>query len=402
MDTIMTRRSLDPLSAAPRRVGVLIVLALCVVLYLRNSHDFDSGNSHVPGDFKVYLRASHRAKSNTDPYIASEGSPYKYSLGALAPFLVLPESDTSAWAVFKGMCLAMWFGALTLGAVLGTWIELAALILGVVFSWKGLIETLDYGQIEFFLLIAAVLASRLRARSFFVNGSFLTGMILGFLPVFKLPWAAIAFPFLVLSIRTSRSSLILFLMGMSFGAAFLGVILPVLLFGVRNTVEWSHSWIRLLATQPNDLYTSDINQGFLGSFLRWYQFQPALGIALAIMSVSLFLWAIIRLSARLIPSPMSPLAFISPWLIAAQLINPLSWRWASLLLVGSPLAVLEWNRNEWDKFKPAQVLLVIGVSVLFLIQQNPVAHLLGFGHWTDLHHYGSITIFWMLLLLLCV
>jgi hypothetical protein len=81
-----------------------------------------------------------------------------------------------------------------------------------------------------------------------------------------------------------------------------------------------------------------------------------------------------------------------------QLINPLSWRWGSMLLIGAPFSaeshLRSKNRSTW--FVACVCLL------LFLVQLNPIVEKLGFGHWTDLHHFGSITIYWLFILILCV
>jgi hypothetical protein len=99
------------------------------------------------------------------------------------------------------------------------------------------------------------------------------------------------------------------------------------------------------------------------------------------------------------PSAQDSFVWISPWLIMGQLINPLSWRWGSVYLIGACFAAFRPGR----RFLWFRGLLWLAMIGLFLVQQNPfVRGVLHMGHWTDLHEMGVITLYWLVILLLSI
>ena len=89
------------------------------------------------------------------------------------------------------------------------------------------------------------------------------------------------------------------------------------------------------------------------------------------------------------------LAWISPWLLYMQWINPLAWRWGSVLAVGMPFA---WERARWKHARRDRLTWMSWIGFVWLLQQTPFLKLLGVAHWTDLHPYGLVSFYWFLLL----
>jgi hypothetical protein len=82
-----------------------------------------------------------------------------------------------------------------------------------------------------------------------------------------------------------------------------------------------------------------------------------------------------------------------------QLVNPLSWRWGSVYLIGVCFAAFRPGR----RFLWFRGFIWLGVILLFLLQQNPfVRGIMGVGHWTELHEAGVVTLYWVFLLLLSI
>lgn len=242
----------------PKLTSTLIVLAFTILLFFRNSQDF-SPEAKVPGDFKVYQRAVARIETGINPYVQTELSPYKYSPAALIPLKLLPHNDAYAWATFKFLCLASMGFSVLAGANLSRWKDIAYLLVGLALSWKGLLETLDYGQLEFLVFFSPTLAARI-----FEKQTALVGFLIGCLPWFKLPWGFLAIPFSILSFRFSKSKLNQFSIGFLLGFIGFGVIAPITVFGIDKTVALTGSWINLLVHQRHEsgfMSCMRINQG---------------------------------------------------------------------------------------------------------------------------------------------
>jgi hypothetical protein len=172
-----------------------------------------------------------------------------------------------------------------------------------------------------------------------------------------------------------------------------------LAFGPDQALRLSQAWFAVLREQPHSLFTHDVNQSLWASVTRWVSMSSSmtsLGIAALLSGLLLGLLVMRRPYA---PPAQESFMWISPWLIMGQLINPLSWRWGSVYLVGACFAAFRPGR----RFLWFRGLIWIGVIALFLLQQNPfVKGVLGMTHWTDLHEMGVVTLYWVGLLLLSI
>lgn len=380
--------------------------AVGVILYLRYPAKFDVITGQIPQDFGVYVKAWQRYQQGEPIYVPNEYLAFKYAPGMLALIGILPKAPTDAWFAFSTLCVAALTLSFMIGARYRTWRDVVALVFGVVLAWKGILECFDYGQVEVFILPVLIVATSLYTRYTLVAGA-----LVGMLPWLKAPLLFMIIPFAVASSRRERDEvkpplrrLKLFTSGFLFSSVFWGAGLPSLAFGPDRALRMSQEWFNLLRTQPPSLFANDMNQSLWASVSRWVDVHAtdptsamtALGIAALLCGLLMGLLVLRRPYA---PTAQDSFVWITPWLIMGQLVNPLSWRWGSVYLVGSCFAAFRPGR----RFLWFRSILWLGVIALFLLQQNPfVKGVLGLTHWTDLHEAGVITLYWVSLLLLSI
>lgn len=375
-----------------------LVLSVSILLFFRHSSEFLNPQGRVPQDFQVYLTAGERMSRGESPYVPSEVLPYKYAPGVLVVLKGLPKNPEAAWVVFKFLCCMAWAGAVFLGFRVKSRRDLGLLLLGILLSWKGLLEALDYGQIEFLLFFVSVLAAKKLERSPFVSG-----LLLGVLPAFKLPWAFMGLPFLIHSFRKGKSEGLRFSAGGVAGFIFLMGLTPWIAFSFEQTRTLFEAWLQLLGSQPKSLYLDDHNQSIWSTSARWMEIDPNLGwffgFALGVICLLFLMRAAFDVWKRGTQTfeGDSSLVGLTPWFILLHLFNPLGWRWASLFLMGGAAAAFQ---NRFKYSKRAWTTGVGAVGILLLLQQNPVVQAFGLKHWTVLHHYGLITLYWLSVLVL--
>jgi hypothetical protein len=391
----------------PWLAALTFSLAIGIVLYLRYPGKFDSYTSNIPQDFGVYVKAWQRYIQGESPYVANEYLSFKYAPGMLALIGILPKAPTDAWFAFSTLCVAALTMSFMIGARYRTWRDVVALIIGVALSWKGILECFDYGQVEVFIFPVMILAT-----SIYTRYTLLAGALIGMLPWIKAPLLFMIIPFAFASSRREREDgkpplrrLKLFVSGFLFSSVFWGAALPSLAFGPDKAMKMSQDWFNLLKTQPVSLFANDVNQSLWASVSRWVDvhgatnptsMMSALGIAGVLAGL---LMGLLILRRPYAPTAQDSFVWISPWLIMGQLVNPLSWRWGSVYLIGACFAAFRPGR----RFLWFRGLLWLGVIGLFLLQQNPfVKAVLGMNHWTELHEAGVITLYWVALLLLSI
>lgn len=381
---------------SPRIVALLSILAVVATLAFRYFRECEP----MPKDFSLILKARDLAFQGFNPYEYREGvHGYKYSPAVLVLLKALPQDPCRAWTVFASLSLLLWGAALFLGATYRTYKEVFLLFLGLILSWKGILETLDYGQIEI-LIFGSVCLGALAVR----KNIMLAGMLLGLLPWIKAPWIFLGLPFLMTSIVQGKKRLGQFTSGLLFSFFLFGAAIPSLVFGSDLAYLLSKEWVRTLSQQPAELFVDDHNQGILASFYRISQFFP--GSEVWVSGLTMILGGVLlgRLLLFKSVSGLSerPLAWLGPWLVLTQLLNPLSWRWASVFMVAIPFAADSWIHPKTRFLKWIEYGLWGLIAVLFLLQQNPVVQFLGYDHWTSLHSSGLITAYWIVGILLCL
>jgi hypothetical protein len=377
----------------PFLAACLIIFLAALVLWLRYPAAENAFQNVIPGDFAVYLRAWERVTSGVTPYVPTDGSPYKYSPGVLSIFWLFPKElqPGVAWFAFGTVSVLSLAMSLLVGVRYYRWRDVVALLIGLALSWKGILETLDYGQTELLILGMAVLATASLRKS-----AALAGVLAGTLPWIKLPWLGLLLPMLLTLKSASKGRFSNFLSGYLSACVFWGAAAPALLFGPDRALKLSQEWISLLKTQPSSLYLSDMNQSLWMSAWRWWPSSLSILMA-ALLTLAILARLSLITSSKTRATHMTPLATISPWCVLMQMLNPLSWRWGSVFVVGIPFAVL--GREQTGPRRRIQYGLGAIVLLLWLLQQNPFVHLIGKGHWTEFHGHGVITLYWLSLLL---
>ncbi|MEK7691907.1 MAG: glycosyltransferase family 87 protein [Bdellovibrionota bacterium] len=379
--------------ASPHWGAWFLISLVTIALFIRYpaNQEVQLGGQ-TPTDFGVYMRAWQRVNLGENPYVLTDGSPYKYAPGALALFKVMPDKLGNAWFVFGTLSIFALGLALTVGVRYVAWRNVLWVIFGLIFAWKGILETLDYGQLELLIVGVATVGAALLPHT-----PFTAGLLIGTLPWFKLPWLALALPFLLVVIRRDQKGLSRFVSGYMVACFLWAAAIPSWLFGSERALYLSQQWFSVLRAQPKELYYSDINQSLWVSVTRWMGSgslaELCLALGLGAMGLGILIgWLMARPSRT--PTWQGALPWMSPWLILIQLLNPLSWRWGSVFLVGVPLAVFGGIRRT----PVASAVLFFLICIFWLIQQNPFVRALGFHHWTELHQYGVITAYWLLFL----
>ena len=192
--------------------------------------------------------------------------PYKYSPSALLLFFGLPDSYPEAWIVAKFVLVSFWGIAISLGATFTTRRNFLLLLLGIVASWKGILETLDFGQMESVCFFLAVISTRL-----FIHYPLLSGLLIGLLPAIKLPWALLSIPFIADGILSREyKSALRFVTGFLSAIFSWGVVIPVLAFGLNQSLDLYQDWFLVLQAQPIELFKSDYNQSLWITLERFF------------------------------------------------------------------------------------------------------------------------------------
>ena len=356
-----------------------MIATVALVLFIRHLPGWDWADpSGIPADFRVYLHAIERYRSGLSPYDVADLMTYKYAPGLFPLFwlgLGWAPNAAIAWLTFKALSLSCWAAGAWRSIPSTSWRDLGLLFVGLLFTWKSLLEALDFGQLE-------VLAFLLLSLSFSTGRLAATAAAL--FPFLKLPWGVFSLGW---SIRTRAkywrtASLVVFLFGV--GA-------PLLMFGGRGGLQSYSDWWHVLNAQPASILVKEVaNQSLSALFGRLFG-SPWVGLLNA--ALVLVVTARISWKRRGEEGSLTPL---TRWAVAALLANPLSWRWGGLLLLATPWVVADrWQRLETRGLTAALI-------AHWLFQQTPVVRAFGWNHWTDLHPYGFITLGWLLVWGLCL
>lgn len=389
-----------------RGTTFIVFLGLLLLLFFRHPENFKS-HSKVPGDFGVYHLAGMRSIRLENPYQVQESSPYKYSPSALIPLQLLPEDQNVAWIAFKIISVLLFTAALFLGVYQYTWKNLLLILAGVVLAWKGIIETLDYGQLEFFIFFTSILCARI-----FQKRPLRAGVIMGAMPWLKLPWLLLSAPYFLSLLGKDRKKAVHYFLSYGFSFLGFGLLLPFLFFGKARFLEWTQSWLVLLKVQPESLFLGGLNQSFWSTAQRLFQMNTGIGkiaavlmgLVLIIFSVKLIFKTVIKLNvdSKTKHENLNPIAWITPWLIFMQLLNPLSWRWSSMMLVGVFFSLPSKLETTQKREKIFYFVSFIFFIVLFVFQIMPWKSF-GMGEWAEYWNtLGLVTLYWVFAFICCV
>jgi hypothetical protein len=285
------------------------------------------GRGTPPQDFRVFHRAQLEAAQGGEIYRPTDPLPFKNAPGALEIFRLLPDEPVTAWLLFKALSLAVALSALFPLFRFERRRELALLGLGLLLSWRGLIETLDYGQLELLGMGVVLWAAWVHSRGQFAVA---VGVLLAFLPLFKPAWGLLWAYFLLTAAGTRRVRLGL---GLGLGSLLGWVFLPLVAEGPERALALTRAWFVQLGAQPGSFFSGEdaFNQNLFIACARW--FGPVWAWIVGGVFTSLGAWALYRRRA------LSWREQIGPWLIFMQLLNPLAWRWGSVFLLALPPAL---------------------------------------------------------------
>jgi hypothetical protein len=207
-----------------------------------------------------------------------------------------------------------------------------------------------------------------------------------------------------------------------FGSSFLwAAAIPALVFGPERAMLLSQDWMTLVKASPESLYLSEDNQSAWATAARWFGGDLTAAshsvevqfLALAAVGIlgSLMLGRLTRRTAQRGRSPQfAALATIGPWMLLIQLLNPLSWRWGSVFVLGIPMVSQSGQAGDpeagsfrfpWG-FRRSTILPWCIIVVLWLLQQNWVVQAFGYSNWTELQSWGIVTFYWLSFILLAL
>ncbi|MBY0471937.1 hypothetical protein K2X30_12290 [bacterium] len=387
----------------PHHVAWLIIAVLLAALWFRYSAPYAPWkplpksqiqrheiSQYLPSDFLGFIKGWKQLSRTSSVEELMEHSQFKYSPGLLAVFSLLShDSPIVAWFVYSTFCILLLGLTLFLGFRYATWRSVGMLLVGLVLAWNGFLGILANGQLEILILAIAV-----GAGAILKDWPFFSGLLLGCLPWFKLPWILLVFPFMLM-LHSVRRRFRLFFSGYLLSCFIWAAMVPSLILGPERAILVSQKWFTLLQNQSLSLYLTPENQSVWVSAIRWFEgnMELALGVACLLTSVIL---ARFTIRSALTPLPTKNVfAWLSPWLVLNQVLTPMSWRWGSIFLLGMPFAIRYSVRGKW-----ARISIWVLVTILWMIQMNWFIQIIGLGVWNDLYLYGYITFFWLVLLVL--
>jgi hypothetical protein len=113
--------------------------------------------------------------------------------------------------------------------------------------------------------------------------------------------------------------------------------------------------------------------------------------------LSLFLGIFTARLLRTVPG-REGYSWITPWLLLAQLLNPLAWRFGSVFAVGAFFS----SALESQLSSRARAFAWALFSVAFVLQFVPLLQFLGVENPALLQAQGVTTVYWLALLLVCL
>jgi len=279
--------------------------------------------SRMPGDFEVYWRAAERLVSQESIYVPADASPYKYSLAFAEAFrftFFLLEARLAA-AVWMTLSVLGFFGVLyvyvrrLLPLARSPLYAVGALFASIALSWSGILETLNYGQVDLLLVagaMGAVATSSVAARA----------AIWAAILAVKPHWGMV---FLAVSIGGGAREFLKLS-----AAAALVYLAPIAWLGPSGWAGSLAEWVTCLRVQQDAAFmTSHLNLSLAAVLSRitgWTEgvgTLSAIGIGLDLVGLG---W-LLALRLRQGESLRFKLVALAFGLTGYLLFSPLSWRW---------------------------------------------------------------------------
>jgi hypothetical protein len=271
-------------------------------------------------------------------------------------------------------------------------------------SWRGFLEVLSYGGLELYLFAFAILSAGLVERRPFWSGFF--G---GILPTIKLSWVLFMIPLLLRTTTTEKKEKLRlphFSLGYLLGSFSFAVVFPAILIGRDRTLSFAQAWFIRLYDHPKTFGASDFNQSLWQTIERYFpHFSSVSALATGLILGGLLFGRLISRSSFPEAARNNALAWVSPWLLLIQLLQPVGWRWGTIFGAGVFLNAFHLGA-DWEKSSLRrrffQLVVFMGILVLFAAQSSPLLKIFGIPHWTELHPYSVVGLFWLGLVLLCL
>lgn len=389
------------LEGAQTRVGkyaVAIALGIVVtaasILLLNIPVKARLGTVDVPDAFRTVLAAKERLVARQSPYHPALEPAYTHSPGVLVPVQWFPQDAATAWFWISLSMVIAWAVVLSISSGRWTIRTVFLLLFGLGLAWPATFESLQRGQLELLLFVIAAFGA------YFVNKvPILSGLLIGTLPWFRLQWAILFLPFILVVTQKKRWRLAQFFLGYFMAMLTWGAGIFNVTFGSDRGMELTREWFSILKEQRLSLFLDSNNQSLWISLTRWLGDASLSVYGLTAMIVGLLLGRMVARSTEVRPYG-GELAWISPWLMIGQLMNPLSWKWANVFVIGMPLAFAQgkWIDNIWVR----RLLVVCVITLMLLVQYAPFTQKVGIDVQADLLGYGVLTLQWLLLLILCL
>ncbi len=385
---------------SPRWVAWGLILLLTGILWFRYPYGTYEGRGAMPPEYAATLQAWNQASQGGNPYAiqigAGDGAHFKYSPGTLTFVGLMPKDPRTSWLVVGTLSLLLFAASLFVGSRYVGWKSVLLLFLGWALAWRGLLETLESGQLEILIFgLAAVSAVLLRRQPL------LCGLIAGTLPWLKLPWILLLLPLILVNVPTLQGKgkkvrrVRLVFSGYLLAWLMWGTAIPSLVFGSERAMVLTGQWITALTAQPASLYLSRVNQSVWSATMRFFGEDPILGLGLGACVAGVILGLLMMKAVRMLPN-RDVLAWLAPWLLVTQLLSPLSWKWGSVFALAAPFAIALTS----DRAKSWRYPLLVAAVILAVLQIQPIAEIVTGQSWTAFHEYGAFTAFWAVLVLL--
>ncbi|RZA08165.1 MAG: DUF2029 domain-containing protein [Proteobacteria bacterium] len=323
--------------------GAILLLITLILGYRFGIAWFLNPDARIPQDWHVYWAAAERLIAGENIYQPQDALPFKYSPTFAYffrySFFLLPEK--MAAALWMLLSVFSFFGALAYAS--STLLPFVKnprrycyfLIVAIILAWKGVLETLSFGQIDLFILAAYLVIggsawsphhakSGHRALRICLWVAILTAK-----PHFLFVWG------ITLFISPIVEAMMLAV------AVLASYALPILWLGPASlNLQFRQWWNCLVEQQDASFMITNFNQSLsatMGRLAERADLVKHLGLGLLAAFGLFLLWLFSRLPRRaLIAGIASQRARLLWWgfgLSSFLVFSPLSWRW---LIAGWP------------------------------------------------------------------